>query len=167
MGGFDMLRFSGIPGITDAFTTLAAAGTIVTQNLFETESQTHLLRIYADAKGDSQMEELAIATKPTPEGWAREAQRVPVTGVIVRETSPKRDFHWHTVSVPSFAITIVGEIEVEVSGGARRRIRAGDIVFLEDTKGKGHITRQKVHVTNLFINVPDGFDVVAWLRGKA
>ena len=34
-----------------------------------------------------------------------------------------------------------GEIEVEVSDGKKHAIHAGDIVFLEDLQGKGHITR--------------------------
>ena len=53
-----------------------------------------------------------------------------------------------------------GEIEVEVSGGKKHAIHAGDIVFLEDLQGKGHITRILSPVTNIFIRVADGFDVV-------
>ena len=61
-----------------------------------------------------------------------------------------------------------GEIEVEVSGLARKHaIHAGDIVFLEDLQGKGHITRILSPVTNIFIRVADGFDVVKWSRGEA
>jgi hypothetical protein len=55
---------------------------------------------------------------------------------------------------------------VEVSGGIKQAIHAGDIVFLEDLQGKGHITRILTPVTNLFIRVADGFDVVAWSRGQ-
>ncbi len=33
-----------------------------------------------------------------------------------------------------------GAIEVEVSDGARRRFEPGDIVFVTDTTGRGHIT---------------------------
>jgi uncharacterized cupin superfamily protein len=60
-----------------------------------------------------------------------------------------------------------GEIEVEVSGGKKHAIHPGDIVFLEDLQGKGHITRILTPVTNLFIRVADGFDVVAWAQGEA
>ena len=34
-----------------------------------------------------------------------------------------------------------GEIEVEVSDGKKHAIHAGDIEFLEDLHGKGHIAR--------------------------
>jgi len=33
--------------------------------------------------------------------------------------------------------------------------------------GKGHITRILTPVSNIFIRVADGFDVVAWSRGEA
>jgi hypothetical protein len=39
-------------------------------------------------------------------------------------------------------------------------------VFLEDTTGKGHVTRPLGPITNVFIHVPDDFDIVAWAAGK-
>ena len=56
---------------------------------------------------------------------------------------------------------------VEVSDGKKHAIHAGDIVFLEDLQGKGHITRILSPVTNIFIRVPDSFDVIKWSRGEA
>jgi hypothetical protein len=53
-----------------------------------------------------------------------------------------------------------------VSDGKKHSIHAGDIVFLEDLQGKGHITRILSPVTNVFIRVADGFDVVKWSRGQ-
>ena len=42
-------------------------------------------------------------------------------------------------------------------------IGTGDLVYLEDTRGKGHVTRLRGSVTNLFLPVGPDFDVVAWL----
>jgi hypothetical protein len=126
------------------------------------EAQTHVLRIYADAEGNSHLEELPIATKAS--GERRDALPVAATGVTVREYKPRFVNDWHTAPTRQFAITIVGE--VEVSGGVKRRVHTGELVFLEDTKGKGHITRMQDRATNLFITVPDNFDVVAWAKGK-
>jgi hypothetical protein len=128
------------------------------------KGHTKVLRIYADAQGASHMEELAIAT--TGGRRARRALDVPVTKMLIREYTPSV-VDWHTAPVRQFAITAVGELEVEVSDGARRRVRAGEIVFLEDTTGKGHITRQIGPITNLYIQVPDSFDIVAWSQGRA
>ncbi len=60
---------------------------------------------------------------------------------------------------------MTGALEVEISNGSRRRIGPGDLVFLEDVTGKGHVTRPLGPITNLFLHVPADFDVVAWARG--
>ena len=133
------------------------------ESLVPGESQTRVLRIYADDKGNSHMEELTVAM--TRGQRARSAKDIPVTGMLLREYVPSV-VDWHTVPVRQFAITIVGELEVEVSDGARRQVKAGELVFLEDTEGKGHVTRLLGPVTNLYIQVPARFDVVAWSRGE-
>ncbi len=71
---------------------------------------------------------------------------------------------WHNAPRKQFAINMTGELEVELTDGTRRKI-GSDLVFLEDTTGKGHITRALGPITNVFIHVPDDFDVVAWARG--
>ena len=58
-----------------------------------------------------------------------------------------------------------GALEVELTDGTRQRI-GSDLVFLDDLTGKGHITRALGPVTNVFIHVPDDFDVVAWAAGR-
>ncbi len=133
------------------------------QNKTGEEGQTRVLRIYADDGGDSHMEELAITT--TPGKRARSAKDIPVTGMFLREYAPSV-VDWHTVPARQFAITVVGELEVEVSDGARRQVKAGELVFLEDTEGKGHVTHLLCPVTNLYIQVPVGFDLVAWSHGE-
>jgi hypothetical protein len=133
------------------------------QNITPTEGQTRVLRIFADDKGDSHMEELTVTTTKGQRG--RSARDIPVTGMLLREYLPSV-VDWHTAPARQFAITIVGELEVEVSDGARRQVKTGELVFLEDTEGKGHVTYLLGPVTNLYIRVPDGFDVIAWTRGE-
>jgi len=57
-------------------------------------------------------------------------------------------------------------LEVELSDGTKRRIGPGDLVLLEDTTGKGHVTRLVSPVTCLFIRVADNFDVKKWAAGE-
>jgi hypothetical protein len=87
-----------------------------------------------------------------------------IAGVYDRSTSA-RPADWHTAPRKQFAIDMTGELEVELSSGARQKIGAGDLVFLEDTTGKGHVTRPAGPITNVFLHVPEDFDVVAWARG--
>jgi hypothetical protein len=48
---------------------------------------------------------------------------------------------WHTGPARQFVITLSGNSEVEVSGGVHVAAGPGHINLIEDTSGKGHITR--------------------------
>ena len=68
---------------------------------------------------------------------------------------------WHPAPARQFVLLLKGELEVEVGDGERRAFTPGLIVFLEDTKGKGH----KDHALNddelllALIPVPDGMTI--------
>jgi quercetin dioxygenase-like cupin family protein len=123
-----------------------------------------VLRVYADADGNSHVDELPIATKA---GRTNTAKSVPVTAMNYAEYRKSETEDWHRAPGRQFSISLSGEIEVEVSDGKKHAIHAGDIVFLEDLQGKGHITRILTPVNNVFIRVAEGFDVVAWAKGEA
>ncbi|HEY7191810.1 MAG TPA: hypothetical protein VH436_34925 [Vicinamibacterales bacterium] len=55
-------------------------------------------------------------------------------------TSPNAP-EWHTGPARQFVITLSGSSEVEVSGGVHVVAGPGHINLIEDTTGKGHITR--------------------------
>jgi hypothetical protein len=74
---------------------------------------------------------------------------------------------WHTAPRKQFAINMTGNLEVEVSDGRRQRIGQGDLVFLEDLHGRGHVTRVQSPVTNLFIHVPQDWDMLRCARSGA
>jgi hypothetical protein len=117
-----------------------------------------LIRIYAKSNGDSAIEEIEIAPNAGP---------IPVTQMTASVYGgAARPPAWHQAPRKQFAINMTGELEVEITGGGRTRIGAGDLVFLEDVTGQGHVTRALGPITNLFIHVADSFDVVAWARGS-
>ncbi len=115
-----------------------------------------LFRIYATPDGESHMEQLAVAAS---------AGVLPLTGLTARSYSPTA-VTWHVAPQRQFAINLTGELEAEVSDGSRQRFGPGDLVFLEDTIGKGHVTRLLEPVTCIFIHVEGDFDVAAWAAGK-
>jgi quercetin dioxygenase-like cupin family protein len=154
----DLLSLGGIAVIAGAFAAVTEA------QEGKAEGGKKVLRIYADAEGNSHLQELPIATKP---GRTRRTESAPVTGLTYADYTASSVEDWHRTPGRQFSISMSGEIEVEVSDGKKHAIHAGDIVFLEDLKGKGHITRILSPVTNIFIRVADGFDVVAWSRGEA
>jgi len=49
--------------------------------------------------------------------------------------------NWHPAPHRQFSILLSGEIEVQSGDGELRRFSPGSIHFMEDTSGKGHITR--------------------------
>jgi hypothetical protein len=118
-----------------------------------------VIRIYATPDGESHFEDLTISPD------ARPIDITQMTASVYRG-SGTRTPDWHTAPRKQFAINMAGELEVEITNGVRRKIGVGDLVYLEDLTGKGHVTRQLSPVSNLFLHVPEAFDVVAWAAGK-
>ena len=48
---------------------------------------------------------------------------------------------WHPTPVRQWLILMSGKCEIETGDGKSATCRAGDVVLLEDTTGKGHQTR--------------------------
>jgi hypothetical protein len=48
---------------------------------------------------------------------------------------------WHRAPRRQYVISLAGGISITASDGETRHIGAGEIVLVEDTTGKGHITR--------------------------
>jgi hypothetical protein len=48
---------------------------------------------------------------------------------------------WHRAPRRQYVISLAGGISITASDGETRHIGAGEVVLVEDTTGKGHITR--------------------------
>ena len=128
----------------------------VTAPIANTGVQPRLFHVYATPDGESHLEQLSVA--PT-------AGTLPLTGLRAISYKPNK-VDWHLAPRPQFAINLTGELQVETSDGSKHKIGPGDLVYLEDTHGKGHITRLLNPVTALFIIPPDGLDIRAWAKGE-
>ncbi|MEI7949497.1 MAG: hypothetical protein WCI66_04565 [Gammaproteobacteria bacterium] len=117
-----------------------------------------VLRLYTTPDGGSAVEELTISPTAKPINVTRMTASVYGGSGV---TAPA----WHTAPRKQFAINMSGALEVELSDGSRRRV-GSDLVYLEDTTGKGHVTRALGPITNVFLHVPDDFDIVAWTQGR-
>lgn len=69
------------------------------------------------------------------------SEKIPVKDIIFREVLPSYDYDFHNAPQKQYIILLDGEIEIETSLGDVRRFRAGDVLLVEDTTGKGHKTR--------------------------
>jgi hypothetical protein len=121
-------------------------------------TEAKVVRIYATPDGESRVEELTLSPDTKPVDITR------MTASVYRGSGAQAP-DWHTAPRKQFAINMTGELEVEVTDGTRRKI-GSDLVYLEDTTGKGHVTRALGPITNVFLHVPEDFDVVAWAAGR-
>jgi len=153
----DRRTFSALAGAAGLMAASGAdAQPVTTSPVLGVGGQGKFLHVYATPDGESHIEQVAISDTAGP---------IPVTGMRARNYRPS-EVTWHQTPAKQFVINTTGWLETELSDGTRRRIGPGDLVFLEDVTGKGHVTRlQGDGVTCLFIAVPPDFDVTAWAKG--
>jgi hypothetical protein len=72
---------------------------------------------------------------------------------------------WHTAPRKLFTINVKGDIRADFGDGTSVPIGKGDLVYLEDTTGQGHVTNLLTAVSNIFIVVADDFDFETWAKG--
>ena len=66
---------------------------------------------------------------------------------------------YHTVPERVLAVRLNGAVEYETSDGEVRHVQAGSFVLVEDTHGKGHISRHSAEAqTVIWIALPNGLD---------
>ena len=82
--------------------------------------------------------------------------RPPTAGANPRNTaaSDPSATGWHTGPARQFVITLSGNSEVEVSGGVHVVAGPGHINLIEDTTGKGHITRNFGPDARIALTIP-------------
>ena len=147
-----------------ALTALAATGASAQQRNSPTADPAkgpsglmEVIHIFADDKGISHVGRVRVMGSPKP---------LPATGVATTSIA-KGTEDWHIAPSKTFTINVVGDIEAEVSDGTRVKIGKGDLVYLEDRTGKGHVTRLLTPVANIFIRMPDDFDFLKWASEPA
>jgi hypothetical protein len=124
------------------------------------------LRIYATPDGESHFGEVEIpmTAKLTVAPGAKPFQvskRYLASGVeFTQIPAGMRQVDWHTVPARVLTVRLTGAVEYETSDGEVRHISAGEFVLVEDTHGKGHLSRHSSdEQTVLWIRLPDGLDL--------
>lgn len=96
--------------------------------------------LYEDASGISHFGDIEIE-------WAQDlpggklSKRRPATGVIFRETSGDYDLDWHPAPRRQYIVNLDAGVQITASDGETRVIGAGEVIFVEDTTGKGHLSK--------------------------
>ena len=114
------------------------------------------LHIYATPDGESHFGEVEIATTMTPlfpnEAPFELSTYYPASSIrFVHIPAGVREAGFHIPPDRLLAIWLDGQVEFETSDGQVRRLSAGNAVLVEDTHGKGHISRHPEGGQNLII----------------
>ena len=96
--------------------------------------------LYTDANGQSHFRDIEIE-------WAEEgrgsklSKRLPATGIIFRETGAEYDLDWHPAPRRQYIVNLDAGVRLTASDGESRVIGAGEVILIEDTTGKGHLSQ--------------------------
>ena len=96
--------------------------------------------LYTDAGGQSHFRNIEVE-------WVEEtragklSKRLPATGIIFRQVPPTYDLDWHPAPRRQYIINLDAGVQITASDGESRVIGAGEVVLVEDTTGKGHLSK--------------------------
>jgi hypothetical protein len=113
----------------------------------------HVHNMYCDADGQSHWRDLTIDwANEGPEG--KTSARLAATGIIFRQTQAEHDRPWHPAPRRQYIINLDAGVELTASNGATRKIGKGEVILVEDTSGKGHLSKSINHEMRHSIFVP-------------
>jgi len=122
------------------------------------------LRIYASPDGESHFDEVDIPTLkksifPDTAPFELSAHYPAARIRFTRIPEGMRQVSWHTVPERVLTVRLDGSVEYQTSDGEVRHVPAGGFVLVEDTHGKGHLSRHsQAAQTVLWISLPTGLD---------
>lgn len=102
-------------------------------------------RIYTGPDGETHFDdrevpfELVDFAPPAPPISVTES--IGTKGMTVISSPGGWEGDWHPTPRRQFIVVLTGELEVEVSDGELRVFHTGDMILVEDTTGRGHISR--------------------------
>jgi quercetin dioxygenase-like cupin family protein len=105
----------------------------------QTRKPVVVTRLYTGPDGQTHAEEIEM--KFTGGANSEVSQMLPVTGAELHRQPPNTFVDWHPGPRRQYVITLSGRGEIEVAGGKKIPLGPGQINLIEDTTGKGHITK--------------------------
>jgi quercetin dioxygenase-like cupin family protein len=107
------------------------------------QAQTHksmtMTRLYTGPDNQTHAEEVEM--KFTSAGSNEVFKMLPVNAAELHRGAAGRVSDWHRGPRRQYVITLSGTGELEVAGGKKIPVGPGHIELIEDTTGKGHITK--------------------------
>ena len=121
-----------IPSIGSHF---AEPGVVMAQ----THKPVFMTRLYTGPDNLTHADEVEL--KFTPGSPTEVFKMMQVTGAELHRAPGGNFSDWHRAPRRQYVITLSGRGEIEVAGGKKISVGPGNIDLVEDTTGKGHITK--------------------------
>ena len=96
--------------------------------------------LYEDADGVSHFREIEIEWTDK-RGANAFSDCLPASGIYFRETTQDYTVDWHPAPRRQYVINLDAEAHITAGDGETRYIGPGEVMLVEDTTGKGHISR--------------------------
>lgn len=128
-------RWPLVIGLLAVFVLASRAQTQRDPAAAQTHKPVMITRLYTGTDGLTHAEEIEANFA------ANGASNLGVTGAELHRMSPSTKADWHPGPRRQYVITLSGSGEIEVAGGQKIPVGPGHIDLIEDTTGKGHITR--------------------------
>jgi len=117
-------------------------GFAAAQNKDSRENQPlmHIHNLYADEDGETHFRDIKV--EPATEGpGGKVSGRFPATGIVFRTTEGNYNYDWHTAPQKQYVINLDAPVKVTASDGEWQDIGPGEILLVEDTRGRGHVSQ--------------------------
>jgi len=111
-----------------------------------------MTRLYTGPDGQTHFEE--TEAKFTPGNNNDVFKLMSITSAELHRAAPGTVIDWHTAPRRQYVITLSGQGEIEVAGGKKFTVGPGHIDLVEDTTGKGHITRVTGNEDRVTLQLP-------------
>jgi hypothetical protein len=100
----------------------------------------HIHNLYTDAAGQSHFRDIEVDLIER-RGASLLSRRLPASGIIFRQTGAEHDSDWHNAPRRQYIINLDAGVRITASDGESRIIGAGEVILVEDTAGKGHLSQ--------------------------
>lgn len=115
-------------------------------------------RIYADSQGESHFDDVTVEQSLAQGAPPAAPFYISEDGAATKYRFYTFEPGWigelHPAPTRQFLALLSGEVEVETTDGTVRHLGPGDLILLEDTSGKGHVTKNTGDGYAMFLVVP-------------
>ena len=95
--------------------------------------------LYVDDEGETHFRDIEVEWVEERRG-SKLSKRLPATGIIFRQTQAEHVVDWHPAPRRQYIINLDAGVKLTAGDGESRVIGIGEVILVEDTHGKGHLS---------------------------